>query len=173
MLLLQLSWPFSDTRSKVKLMAVSFVKSIKLSVIWQIVWQLAGPFCRKRATALFVTYCGRNGFAGVLHSTFWVGLKKLNEVATGIKFPPLSGSPGQPASQLARMQMKLAAKVLHLSLHATKALHIAHSADVGVGVAAGHTWAKSEWHFMYIFLARVPSCSRVLCSQICTFAHFS
>jgi len=37
------SWPFSDTRSKVKLMAVSFVKSIKLSVIWQIVWQLAGP----------------------------------------------------------------------------------------------------------------------------------
>lgn len=38
--------PFSDTRSKVKLMAVSFVKSIKLSVIWQIVLGFLSPLSR-------------------------------------------------------------------------------------------------------------------------------
>jgi len=64
------SWPFSDTRSKVKLMAVSFVKSIKLSVIWQIVWQLAGwscliLFCLLRLLLLAAAFCHLNKIANV------------------------------------------------------------------------------------------------------------
>jgi len=85
-------------------MAVSFVKSIKLSVIWQIVWQqpqasfsfplfffqplpslllspnpfhVFDPWRQKKKRR-------KKGFGNQIHLS-WV--KKLNEVAAGIKFP--------------------------------------------------------------------------------------